>query len=255
MSRSRCVRRAALLGFVLVLVGSSGRADQVWSVSLDTSQLAMNYGGGPFGLDFELIGTNGNTVTLSNFSFGTGSASAGPAFLTGGAGGNLGSTVSLNDSADFFTDFNQQFTPGGSLNFAVDSTLVPPGPGGTPDNFSIVLFSSYDPVNGYDPFIGTGGTPIPTTDPTGSDTFFNLNINGPGATTASGYSGANGDLPITVTPAGTVPEPSSCVLLAIGLLSIARAVCRKHGSHPRTGTAEHNAGEQCLSASFDQRSV
>ena len=183
----RSIAPDALVGgcwdVVLILAGPAARADQVWTVSLDTSQLAANYTG-PFALDFELVGSNGNTVTLSNFSFGSGGgAGPGPAFLTGGASGDLGSTVSLNDSANFFSDFNQQFTPGGTLTFTVDSTLVAPPSGGSPDNFSMVIFSGYDPVNGYNPSSGTGGTPIPTTDPSGNDTFFNFNINGPGSTT------------------------------------------------------------------------
>jgi PEP-CTERM motif len=226
MSRACCIRRVGLLGLVLMLIGPSARAGQVWNVSLDTSRLAADYGGGPFALDFELIGTNGNTVTLGAFSFGGGTAGPGLAFLTGGASGDLGSLVTLNDSANFFSDFNQQFTPGSTLSFTVDSTLVPPSPGGTPDNFSIVIFTAYDPVNGYNPFTGTGGTPIPTTDPTGSDTFLNMDINGPGATTPTGYPGANGDIPITITPAGAVPEPSSGVLMILGLLGIMGVACR-----------------------------
>ena len=121
-----------LLGFVLILAGPAARADQVWNVSLDTSQLATDYTG-PFALDFELVGSNGNTVTLSNFSFGAAAVPGpGSAFLTGGASGDLGSSVSLNDSANFFSDFNQQFTPGGTLTFTMDSTLVSPSLGRQP---------------------------------------------------------------------------------------------------------------------------
>jgi hypothetical protein len=191
-------------------------------VTLDASQLAASYAG-PFALDFELVGSNGNTITLSGFSFGGGSAGPGSAVLTGGTSGDLGTIVSLNDSANFFSDFNQQFTPGGTLSFTVDSTLVAPPVGGSPDNFSMVIFSAYDPVDGYNPFTGTGGTPIATTDPSGSDTFFNLDVNGPGSTTASGFSGANGDIPITVTTSA-VPEPSSGMMMLFGLLGVAGAI-------------------------------
>jgi hypothetical protein len=182
------------LGFVLIATASSALADQVWTVTLDTSQLATNYSG-PFALDFELVDTNGNTITLSGFSFGGGSAGPGPAFLNGGASGDLGNIVSLNDSPNFFSDFNQQFIPGATLSFTVDSTLLAPPAGGSPDNFSMVIFSAYDPVNGNNPFAGTGGTPIPTTDPTGSNTFIYLDVNGPGSTTATSFPGANGEIP------------------------------------------------------------
>ena len=177
---------AGLLGLTLTLAGSGVRADQVWNVSVNTSLLAADYTA-PFGIDFEMLGSNGNTVTLSNFSFGGGAAGPGPAFLTGLASGDLGSVVAVSDNAaTFLSDFNQQFTPGSTLTFTMDSTLNPPPLGGSPDNFSMVLFSSYDPVNGYNPATGSGGTLIPTTDPTiGNNTFFNFDINGPGSTTVS----------------------------------------------------------------------
>jgi hypothetical protein len=214
-----------LLAAVLILLGPSARADLVFTVSLDTSLLAADYTG-PFALDFELIGSNGNTVTLSDFTFGGGAAGPGSPFLTGGASGGLGSTVALNDSSNFFSDFNQQFTPGSTLTFTVDTTLVPPPSGGTPDNFSMVIFSSYDPVNGYNPGMGTGGTPIPTTDPSGADTFFNFNVNGPGATTVESYPSAAGDITITITPA-SVPEPSGGMMMILGLMGMMGAIVRR----------------------------
>ncbi len=230
MSLSRPITCRWLVGFVLMLTGPAASAGQVWTVSLDTSKMAANYTG-PFGLDFELIGSNGNTVTVGNFSFGSGgSAGPGPPFLTGGASGALGSSVSLSDSTSFFSDFNQQFTPGSVLSFKVDSTLGAPPSGGTPDNFSMVIFSAYDPVNGYNPLTGTGGTPIPTTDPSGSSTFFNLDVSGPGSTIPSSYPSSGGDITITVTPVNVIPEPSTSMLMSLGILGLLTAVCRRHAA-------------------------
>lgn len=225
MRLSRLIEWTSLLGLVSIAISPVVRADQVWTVSLDTSQLAANYTG-PFALDFELIGSDGNTVTLSNTSFGNnGNAGPGPAFLTGGASGDLGSRVSLSDSPNFFSDFNQQFTPGSTLTFTVDSTLVAPPSGGSPDNFSMVIFQSYDPVNGYNPLTGMGGTTIPTTDPSGADTFFNFDVNGPGATTLSSYPDASGNITITIIPA-SVPEPSSGVIVFFGVIGLSGMMCR-----------------------------
>jgi hypothetical protein len=239
MNRSYRMTWIGLVGCLLCLAETSARADESWTVTLDTSQLAVNYTS-PFGLDFELIGANGNTVTLTDFSFGNGgSAGPGAAFLTGGAGGDLGGSVVLSDAADFFSDFNQQFTPGDMLSFTVDSTVVPPPSGGIPDNFSMVIFSAYDPVNGYNPSTGAGGTPIPTTDPTGADTFLSLDINGPGSTTPSGYPSVNGDVSITITPQ-SVPEPSSGAIVASGLVCLAGVLFgarRRTGRGPRRGTS------------------
>jgi hypothetical protein len=132
LHRRRCT--TLLLGGLLILAADPARADEIFNVSLDTSKLASDYTG-PIGLDFELIGTNANTITVSNFAFGSGSPGPGSAFLTGGASGDLSGTVSLTDTANFFSDFNQQFTPGATLTFTVDTTLVAPPSGGIPDNF------------------------------------------------------------------------------------------------------------------------
>ncbi len=219
MRLSRLMPCAGLLGFILILAGPAARADLAWTVSVDTSHIT-NYTG-PFALDFELLGTNGNTVTLTNFSFGSGSAGPGPAYLTGGASGNLGSSVSLNDTGNFFSDFNQQFTPGSTLTFTMDSTLVAPPSGVAPDNFSMVIFSGYNPSIGY-----PAGTPttIHTTDPSENDTFFNFNINGPGLTTVDSFNTPSGDITITVTPAIVVPEPSSGVIVLLSVVCTAAAI-------------------------------
>ncbi len=231
MNLLRRIPWIGLLGLVLILFGQSARADLSWTVSLDTSRLAADYTG-PFALDFELVGSNGNTVTLSNFSFGSsGNAGPGSAFLTGGASGNLGTSVSFNDSASFFSDFNQQFTPGTALTFTMNSTLIAPPSGGTPDNFSMAILSHYETTNGYN-FISNpppppGDTSIPTTD-TAAGTFFNFNINGAVSTTVSSFPSASGDVSITVTPTtSVVPEPSTAVAVLFTLAVLGVWRCRR----------------------------
>jgi hypothetical protein len=236
MSLSRRMLVTALIAAVAGWAAADARADQVWTVTVNTSQMASDYTS-HFGIDFELIGTDGNTVTLSNFSFGTGNVGPGAAFLTGGASGDLSTTVSLSDSASFFNDFNQGFTPGNTLTFTIDSTLLALPPAGSPDNFSMVLFEGYDRVNGYNPYTGSGGTLIPTLDPTGNDTFFNFNINGPGSTTVSTFSSTSGDITITVTPATTVPEPSSSALMLLGVICSEAAICQRRSGGRRSASS------------------
>jgi hypothetical protein len=239
MTRSRRIVISGLLGLALAWIGSPARADQVWTVSVDTSQMTADYTG-PFGIDFELLngGSNSNTVTLSNFTFGGGGAVP-PAVPSVGASGDLGSVVSLNDTGQFLVDFNQGFTPGTTLTFTMDSTLNGPPMGGIPDNFSMVLASSYDPINGY--------TPIPTMDMV-SGTFFNFNINGPGTPPVSVYSSLTGDITLTVTPqGGAVPEPTSVITLflgATGVLAAARwrrRAARRRSQAPGRKSATHGA--------------
>jgi hypothetical protein len=102
------------------------------SASLDTSALV-----GPFELVFVLTDGSGNgdannTVTLSNFLFGGGSAgSVDPSLSFGGASGDLSSGVGLVDSA-FLNIFASSFTPGSALSFDFSLTTNA-DTGGTPD--------------------------------------------------------------------------------------------------------------------------
>jgi len=170
------------------------------SVSLDTSALS-----GPFELAFVFTDGSGagdanNTVTLSNFVFGGGSAGAVDTSLsTGGVSGDLISGVSLVDSA-FLTIFASSFTPGCLLSFDFGLTTNVDA-GGTPDQFSLALLHS-------------DGTPVTTEDPS-TDSLLTVNIDSsspPFSVFASELTPA----PI-VTVSASVAEPSGLLLLATGL--------------------------------------
>jgi hypothetical protein len=209
---------------MFILGESVAHADQIYTVTIDTSSLASGYTG-PFGLDFELIGTLGNTVTLSNFSFGNG-GSAGPlgsGFVTNTASGDLNTTITLDDTTNFFNDFNQLFTPGDTLSFMVDTTtFAPPDASTPPDNFSAVILAGYDPVYGYDPFTLTGGTPVSTTDPSGNDGIVDLDF--PASNSQDG-----------IYQIASVPEPPSAVTLSLGMLSLAVAISYGRFTRERAG--------------------
>jgi hypothetical protein len=232
----RMIPSACLLGLVLILAGPAARADQIWNVTISNSanlnpgvvpQYFPPNANGNFGLDFELVGGNNNTVTLHNFHFGTGLPGLAGPFTFGGASGDLRPPSSdailtddptVNPAAGFLNDFNQQFTPGlaGSMiTFTMDSTLnfSPP----TPDNFSMVLFYNYDTINGYNPgnVPPTGGTPIPTQDAINS-TLFSFDITGPNPTVNSFMATDGTGITVTVTPVTVIPEPSSLIMLVSG---------------------------------------
>ena len=117
--------------------------DALYNVSVDTSSLIGNPAG-PFQLDFQFtdgsgIGDANNIVTLSNFDFGSGSASGAPT-LTGGGTGDLSTAVTLRDS-EFFNEFAQAFTPGSAFGFRVDLTTNPESIN-VPDQFSFAILDS-----------------------------------------------------------------------------------------------------------------
>ena len=81
-----------------------------FEVDINTSPLLNNLNG-PFSLDFQLnpgTGAATNTVNLTNFAFTAGSATGSPS-LSGNATGSLGSSVSLSDASDTFSEFYQGF--------------------------------------------------------------------------------------------------------------------------------------------------
>lgn len=194
VARKTLMRVAIALAAVYLLVGQgSAFADDILDVNINTSSLGSLPGSEVF---FILTGTGANTAAISNVLLGGGSPGLVDLFSTTGgtsASDSLASAISLNDSADFLTVFAQSFSAGGTLSFLLDLTpnIVSP----TPDQFSIEIA---DPNSNL----------IPTSDPTGFDNLFTINVDSPNPTTNI-YSNL-----VTVT---TVPEPSTLLLLAAGL--------------------------------------
>lgn len=136
--------RKLLLLTAILLSGSSAKAQSVYTVTMNTAPLA---GHGSFTLDLQLLDGSGlspdlnnNTVTLTNFNFGTGGAPLGNGVPTNGATGNLATSVTLQDSA-FFNEYVESFAAGSSLSFTVTITNVA-DPGGTPDLFTFAILDS-----------------------------------------------------------------------------------------------------------------
>lgn len=163
-------------------------------------------------LAFDLIdgGPPANAVTVSGFT--TDGTLAGAA-VTGDVTGVLPGTVTLADAA-FFNEYLQDLTLGTLLSFVLDDTGNPPDAGSFPDAFSFFLL---------DPF----GLPlITTTDPTGANALFLLNM---GTDTGLEIYAAPG-VSVTAQPLVTpVPEPNALVLAIIGLASMALGPLYKKG--------------------------
>jgi hypothetical protein len=203
-----------LLAFALWLA-PSGRADIIYNFSMNTAPLVGN---GPFALDFQFLdgsgsGDDNNTVKLTNFTFGGGSASGGGT-ATGGAAGSLALGVTLQDTS-FFNEYYESFTPGTLLSFTIDTTSVP-DTGGTPDLFTVAILDS-------------GLNELPTNGP--ASEFLDVSLAGGTNAQVSTYGSAPGSefslaAPIVQSQSPSpVPEPSSfgeliTVLLAGGVWHI-----------------------------------
>lgn len=192
---------ASLAGMALTLLApSAAHADYAFHVSLDTSNLSDTDFSAPYSLDFQLIGTQGNVVNITNVLFGTGGSASGSSNLSGDVSGSLSSGVTLNSATSFFNNFNEQFSPGSLLQFDVQTTTN--FAGGTPDGFSFALLDNTL-------------TELPTSGP--ASQLFQVDIDGATPTITSYYSYWSGTS-VTITPAA-IPEPvfvQMSVLLALG---------------------------------------
>ena len=190
--KNRCkIGVATLLAGCALLFGPSrASADDInttFPVTFDTSSLVGQSG---LALAFVLLdgsgsGDNNTTISLTGFSFGTGS---GP------------SSVSLQDS-QFFNFVTAPFVAGDELSFAVgilSSNLDQP----TPDSFEFAILNA-------------SGLPIPTSDPTGLDTLILTDLTSP----LSPQISAVNTVPV---PEPTAPALLGTGLLILGFLKLRR---------------------------------
>jgi hypothetical protein len=182
-----------------ILASSLAMADLTYNVTLNTTPL--NTTQGYLAFDF-LQGSpvENNTATISSF---TSDATLGTLTLSGDATGTISpGPGTLDDINNFFNEFLQQVTFGTTISFNLSLTT---NGAPTPDNFAFYLLDSSQ-------------FPIVTSDPTGADSLFSIDITGPGLT-PNVYTSA--DATATVTPAGTAaPEPSTFWLVGISLAGL-----------------------------------
>lgn len=176
------------------------------TATIDTSSIA----GTDAQLAFDFLAGDGavlNSVTISNFlSDGT----LGGASLIGSASGSLPGTVTLQNTG-FFNEALQSILLGNSIsfNFTLTENLDPSAT--IPDAFSVFLLDS------------SGSTLFPTTDPTGADALFAVDIDGTSTGNLNVYladSGITSPVTWSVNSSSTVPEPSVIFLLAAGLIGL-----------------------------------
>jgi hypothetical protein len=144
-----------------------------------------------------------NIATISNFS--SDGALGASSTIGGPVAGTLPGTVTIADGA-FFNEYQQDITLGSTLSFRIDLTSVTTG-SPFPDSFSFFIL---------DAFL----LPLFTTsDPTGSDSLFVIDIDGSATGAISTFVATDSPPSATwlVMPVIPVPEPTTLSLFAIGL--------------------------------------
>ena len=214
MNRTRLVWMVGFLALLFLGLGQRpAYADPLtFTVTLNTSGLVGNVNA-PFSVAFVFtdgsgLGDMNNTIMLSGFTFGGGTAGSVNSNLSGGGGsGSLASGVFLTDSS-FFNSLVSAFTPGSALSFTVAMTTNVDS-GGTPDQFSFSLLENC-------PSTATTCNNVPTGDPTLANSLLTVNIDSATPTIQTFAS--------DLTPAPTaavVPEPATLLLLGTGLVGLA----------------------------------
>jgi len=212
----RTLRFAGLIGLLLGAAAGSVMAD-AFSVTLNTSSLS----GTTQEFVFQLTdgdGTINNTATLSNFSFGGGSALGSPDYMgSTGVSGTLSSGITIDDSSGATAIFTQQFTAGSSLSFVLNTTDI--FASGTPDAIAMEICA-------------TDFSACYSDDPGGSGAMLMLNLTGgtPSPSDFILFGATDQSLPAPVVEsyvAPSVPEiqintASSAVLLLAGVVMVFR---------------------------------
>ena len=195
---------AVIAGLILSSAASQAAS---FHVDIDTAALNSLSASAPVSLDFQFNdgGTLGNnTATISNFTFGSGAATD-SAFTLGGALGDIGSTVTFDNSSSFQELF-QTFNVGTTIGF--DVALTEFSDGETPDSFSVAILDN-NLVN-----ITTNGI---------GDSLFQANITPGLAITAANFSSGTGDF-AGVT---AIPEPATSAAMIGGIALMAVALSRR----------------------------
>jgi hypothetical protein len=196
-----------LAGAVVTLTAATARADGV-SVNVTVNSSTLS---GTQTIVFGITDGDGvadNNLALSGFAFGGGSAEGSASYIGSGISGDLSSTIDMDDSG-FSALFTQQFDAGAALSFTL--TTTDNFAGGTPDAFAMYI---------CDATLSTCYS-----DDTGTGAMLVLNLAG-GTLTPSGFilNGASEQglaAPVvTAATTTTVPEPTSLLLLPIGLAAL-----------------------------------
>ena len=198
----RILKTVALLSLC-----ASGLFASPYQVTIDTSALP----GGDYQAYFALVGSTGNVITASSFSFGGGAALLPVVVGTG----DMNTSVTLDNTPPanpFFVEFAQNFTAGSTLQFLLNLTNNGPALPDPPDTFSFALAT-------------TGNVNLDTNDPSGADYLFTVDLTGSALNFQSFTTDGTG-ITAAIQPAvQPIPEPAFGAAVA-GLLVVMVGVRR-----------------------------
>lgn len=218
MKQTTSFLRTLVTGLALLGLqsGLQAQTSNDFHVTLNTSDLA-SHAGNPFSVYYDLTNgsgaNNGATVTLNNFSFGTGGSWSGP------------SSYTLTEATGVFDDsFIQQFVPGEMLSF--DVHLSSTSDDTTPDVFTFALMDN----NGF--FLPTTGSDPNNPDFVGADVYLSIPLlQGTTLADIQAHDAFAGDpsnggisserISVSAIPSATTPEGATGPLMLCGMAGIA----------------------------------
>jgi hypothetical protein len=215
MSKLISLKRWLMLPAVALAFAGAATSTTIYQVQLNTSALASQIPvGDTLFVDFQLVASDpsvSDSVSLSEFSFGTGGSHTSDQVLSGTVNGSYPTYTLDSDVANYDSELIVGFTPGSLLTFDMSFTSQTSGAGATPDTFSSTVLYYDSPSQTYTSISSSGLQDLVQANLTDGSTVL------PQALSADPTFNSITPVITIVTPSGGVPEPATLALFGAGL--------------------------------------